>query len=115
MKVFFTQKIQAIAADATNQSMQKARGKRAARKISERPRQRHACHAGAPRPALGKALRVPSKKTDRAHGAEFEQGAFHAPIGNRAGLYGWQNALRIGSGLRHSGPTTNGNQSAAKI
>src|SRR2546429_1590578 len=95
--------------------MQKPRCKRAACEISERSRERHACHARAPRPALRKTLRVPGEKADRAHGAKFEQGAFHPPIGEIAGHSGRQVTLRIGSGLRHSELTTNSDQSAVRI
>src|SRR5438445_9120695 len=79
LKVLFAEEIQAVAADSAEQSVQEARCKRAAREVGERPRQRHGCHARAARPALGKTLRVPSEESDRAHGAELEQGAFRAP------------------------------------
>src|SRR6266478_3462543 len=95
--------------------MQKPRCKRATCEISERPRERHACHARAPRPALRKALRVPGEKADRAQGAKFEQGTFYPPKGKPAGPSNRQDNFRIGSGLRHSGLTTNDERSAARI
>src|SRR2546430_12955270 len=82
VEVLLTQKIQAIAADSAEQCVQEASRERAAGKISERPRQSHASHARAPRPAFGKALRVLGEKTDRAQGAELKQGPFHTPIRN---------------------------------
>ena len=115
VEVLLAQEIQAIAADSAEQCVQEASRERAAGKISERPRQSHASHARAPRPAFGKALRVPGEKTDRAQGAEFEKRAFDAPIGEGAGPGGRQDMVRIGSGLRHRGPTTSGDHSATRI
>ena len=115
VKVLFAEEVEAIAADAPKQCVQETRGKRATRKISEGPRQRHAGHARAAGPAFRKTLRVPGEKADRAQGAKFEQGAFDAPIGNGAGPGGKQDTPRIGLVWRHSRPTTNGNQSTARI
>src|SRR2546421_8953931 len=101
MEILFAEQIKTIAANPAKQCVQETRGKRAAREISEGPRDCHACHARAPRPAFGKALRIPSEKSNRAQGAKFEQGAFYSPIRNFAGLSGRQDTLRIGSGLCH--------------
>jgi len=51
-EVFLAEEIQSIAADAAEQGVQKARGKRAVGGVRERPRERHPGHAQAARPAL---------------------------------------------------------------
>src|SRR5258707_15619924 len=86
VKILYAEEVQGVAADAAKQSVKEASGKRAAGKTSKSPGQHQTSHARAPGPAFGKTLRVAGEKANRAHGAKFDKGAFHAPIGNRASI-----------------------------
>src|SRR2546423_11298665 len=114
VEVLLAQEIQAIAADSAEQCVQEASCERAAGKISERPRQSHASRARAPRPAFGKALRVPGEKTHRSQGAELKQGPFHTPIRNGGSGSGRRDMARIGFLLRYSRPKANGGTGIAQ-
>jgi hypothetical protein len=101
LKILFAQKIEPVLTDAAQQGVQKARGEGAVGGVGKRPRQRHPGHPGATRPALGKALRVPSEKPDRAQRTHFEQRTFDAPVGHLA-RFCRASAYRIGWKSRHA-------------
>src|SRR4029077_20759272 len=103
VKIFFAQKIQAIQADSSQQSMKKAGSESAAGGVCERPSHGHKRHASSPGPALGKTLRIPGKEAHRSERTEFQQRAFHTPIGRPDGRSGGSRPLRVGWEIVHWG------------
>ncbi len=65
VKILLAEKVQPVAADASQQRVQQPSGKRPVCRIIYRPGHRQPRHSCAARPALGKTLRVPRKKAHR--------------------------------------------------
>ena len=103
VKVFFAEKIEPVLADAAQESVQQSRGEGSAGDVGERPRQCHSRHAQAAHPAFRKTLRVPGEKPHCAHGADFEQRAFHAPIRHSAGPTVFRRSCCLRCAFGHSG------------
>ena len=113
MEILFAQQIKPIAADASEQHVQKSRREGAVRRISKRSSQCHARHSGTSGPALRKALRIPGEKAHGAHCAQFKEESFHSPIGNLSFSSGGC-LSRIGNRMWHRGPMINGGRSVPR-
>ena len=84
LKVLLAQEVQTVASDAREQSMENAGGKNAIGKIERGADQGVQHSRAAPRPALGKTLRVPGEVRNWTHRTEIHEAALDAPIRGRA-------------------------------
>ena len=102
MKIFLAEKVQSVAANASQQRVQQSRGKRPVYRVIDGPGNRYPRDSRSTPPALRKALRIPSKKPHRAHSPQLQQRAFDAPVSRRARrrrIAG--RAFRVVSWVRH--------------
>ena len=84
-EVFFAKQVEAVAAHAAKNRVEKASGHDAVRRIENGASDCEHSHRAPARPSLEKALRIPRKETNRTHGCEIQQAAFDPPEDSIAG------------------------------
>jgi hypothetical protein len=100
LEILFAEKIEAVAGDAAEDTVEQASGKRAAGEIRGRTKHAHGERSGAAHPALEKTLAVPIEEANASQRADFEQRAFDAPIRHAGHTPGFT-AIRIGRRRLH--------------
>src|SRR5215470_9215687 len=80
LKVFLSQQVEAVTADAAQNCVHDPRGKLAVGGVQERPKQSHQQHQPASHPSFKKALRVPGEEGDGTNRRKIEQAALYTPV-----------------------------------